>query len=57
VASSVEVGGSVSLTVHIAPTPIATAGTSSRRGRFEAAIPPAAPMNIFEEHWAAAKAG
>ena len=45
-ASSVEVSGSVSITVHIAPMPIATAGTSSSPGRSRAAMPPAAPMNI-----------
>ena len=45
-ASSVEVSGSVSITVHIAPMPIATAGISGRPGRCDAAMPPAAPMNI-----------
>ena len=46
VASSVEVSGSASITVDIAPMPIATAGTSSSPGRCDAAMPPAAPMNI-----------
>jgi hypothetical protein len=46
VASIVAVSGSVSITVHIAPMPIAAAGMTSSPGRCDAAIPAAAPMNI-----------
>jgi hypothetical protein len=46
VASSVDVNGSVSIVADIAPMPIATAGIIDSPGRCEAAIPPAAPMNI-----------
>ena len=46
VASSVEVSGRVSITVHMAPIPMATAGTSSSPGRPDAAMPPVAPMNM-----------
>ena len=46
VASSVEVIGSPSIAVDIAPMPIAIAGTSSRPGRCDAASPPAAPMKM-----------
>ena len=42
--------------VHIAPMPIATAGTSSSPGSPAAAMPPAAPMNIGGEHRPAAEA-
>jgi hypothetical protein len=42
----VAVKGSVSIVAHIAPMPIATAGIIGSPGRCEAAIPPAAPMNI-----------
>ena len=45
-ARRVEVSGSLSITVHMAPMPIATAGTSTRPGRWEPATPMAAPMNI-----------
>jgi hypothetical protein len=41
-ASSVEVNGSLSMTVLIAPIPIATAGTRIRPGRCDAAVPRAA---------------
>ena len=46
VASSVAVMGSLSMTVHMAPIPMATPGTSDMPGRCDAAIPAAAPMNI-----------
>ncbi len=46
VANSVEVNGSLSITVHMAPIPMATPGTSDRPGRWDAATPPAAPMNM-----------
>ena len=45
VASSVEVSGRPSIAAHIAPMPMATAGTSERPGRSAAAMPAAAPMN------------
>ena len=45
-ASSVEVSGRVSIVHDIAPIPMATAGTRSRPGRCDAAMPPAAPMNM-----------
>ena len=46
VASKVEVIGSRSITVHMAPIPMATPGTNDSPGRWEAATPAAAPMNI-----------
>ena len=38
--------GSLSITVHMAPIPMATPGTRDMPGRWDAAIPAAAPMNI-----------
>ena len=46
VASITEVSGSPSITTDMAPIPIARPGTSSIPGRCDAAMPPAAPMNI-----------
>src|SRR3954447_14049575 len=46
VARSTDVRGKDSMVQLIAPMPIANAGTSGRPGRCDAAIPPAAPMNI-----------
>src|SRR5690348_4626447 len=46
VASITEVSGRVSIDAHIAPMPMATAGTMLIPGSCAAAIPPAAPMNI-----------
>ncbi len=46
VASRVAVSGRRSITVVIAPSPIAAPGTTAIPGRWEAAIPSAAPMNM-----------
>src|SRR5664280_2194954 len=46
VANSVAVMGSLSMTVAMAPMPMATAGTSESPGRWAAATPMAAPMNM-----------
>ncbi len=46
VASSVELNGSRSITVLMAPMPMATPGTRVSPGRWAAAIPAAAPTNI-----------
>ena len=46
VASSTAVSGSRRSTAVIAPMPIATAGTRLIPGRWDMAMPPAAPMNI-----------
>ena len=47
VASSTEVNGRRSIDTHIAPIPIATAGTSCIPGRFMVRTPSAAPMNML----------
>jgi len=46
VANKTEVNGSLSITTHIAPMPMATPGTSGNPGRCDIATPPAAPRNI-----------
>ena len=45
-ASRVEVSGSRSMTVVMAPMPMATAGTRTMPGRCDPATPSAPPMNI-----------
>jgi hypothetical protein len=47
VASRTEVSGSLSITAHIAPMPMATPGTSGSPGKCDRAIPPAAPRNML----------
>src|SRR5664279_1940084 len=46
VASRTEVIGSRSIVTHIAPIPMAAAGTTGNPGKWDNAIPPAAPRNI-----------
>ena len=45
-ASSTEVSGSRSMTAHIAPMPMAAPATRGSPGRWDRAIPPAAPRNM-----------
>jgi len=45
-ASSVEVSGNLSITVAMAPIPIATAGTRDSPGRWDPATPMTPPMNM-----------
>ena len=46
VVSSTAVSGKPSSTAHIAPMPIAAPATAGSPGRWDSAMPPAAPMNI-----------
>ena len=46
VASSTEVIGRVSITTLIAPMPMATPAIIGSPGRWDRAMPPAAPMNM-----------
>jgi hypothetical protein len=45
VASSTDVSGRPSIATDIAPMPVATPATSGKPGRWDKAMPPAAPMN------------
>jgi hypothetical protein len=46
VANRTEVNGNLSSTTDIAPMPMAAPATSGNPGRWDSAIPPAAPRNI-----------